>query len=363
MTDFEISILGGTGGPFENSTQCFIIRSTHNDESVRLICVDGGVGLGSIAAMLRLDPNKRIVESLYENEEEPVEKYVDSTVLSQTTRGFSLAVTRHLEGSIVQQTMKLYQNIGEYYITHPHMDHVAGMIMNSPAIYEPLVPSRKYIKGLPFTIGPLKDFIFNDIIWPQLSNKLLGRLDLVTLSSRESHNSLSIPEWNIIPFEVYHGSKVSDLSSQVSSSVYIITNTRTNNSIVVCGDLEKDHEDPNEPRLLCQLWSYLANNIPLKNLKAIVIECSNSLSIDERRLFGHLSSNKLLDELQTLRDKYGSSSGLRDLKIIVSHVKMTYSEKDPRLTILDELRTLAHEIPGLESLIFSIAVQGYTFTV
>jgi len=363
MPDFEISILGGSGGPFENSTQCFMLRSTHNTRDTQLRCVDGGVVLGSIATMLRLDKNTKVVESLYENEEEPIEKYVDNTMLPQLVRGFPQIITSRLRGNILQQAMELYQKIGEYYITHPHMDHIAGMIMNSPAIYEPSVLSKKYVKGLPFTIKPLNDSIFNDIIWPQLSNKSLGRLDLVTLSQQIPHNSSSIPEWNIIPFEVYHGSKVSDLTAHVSSSVYIITNTRTKNSIVMCGDLEKDHDNLQEPKLLDQMWSYLAKNVPLENLSSIVVECSNSSSIDERRLFGHLSSNKLLDELQVLRDKYSISSGLGNLKVIISHVKMAYLDKDPRLTILDELRTLAHTIRGLENIAFSIAVQGYTFTV
>lgn len=366
MPDFKISILGGTGGPFEDSTQCFMIRPVRKEDSLDSICIDGGVGLGSIARMLQCNPETRTVDDFYREETatgQPVEKYIDEKLLPNVVKGFTKTIHNSLDGNIAQKAMKIYQHIGEYYITHPHMDHIAGMIINSPVIFEPAVLSKKQIFGLPFTIESMEKYIFNDIIWPQLSSKLLGRLELKSLLNQEPHTSETIPEWDIIPFEVYHGSKVSDKNIDVSSSVYVITNNITKNTILVCGDLETDHTGPNERKLLDQVWTYLAENVKLENLKAVIIECSNSASVDERRLFGHLSSNKLLDELQILRNKYNSPQGLSNLNVIISHVKMVYEDKDPRLVILEELRTLGNKTSGLEKITFSVAVQGYTFTI
>ena len=366
MPDFQISILGGTGGPFEDLTQCFMIRPIREKGSLDSICIDGGVGLGGIARMLRYKPDDRTVDNLYgdENEtEKSIDEYIDKKMLSCVVKGLPSTIRDMLEGNTAQQAMKVYQHIGEYYITHPHMDHIGGMIINSPVIFEPAVLSKKQILGLPFTIESIDKYIFNDIIWPQLSHKLLGRLELKSLTNKGLYKSEIIPEWDIIPFEVYHGSKVSDIEVNVSSSVYIITNNVTKNTILVCGDLEKDHSDPNQRKLLEQVWTYLAENVKPENLKAIIIECSNSSSVDERRLFGHLSTNKLLGELQVLRNKYNTPQGLSNLHVIVSHVKMVYEDIDPRLIILEELRTLGSKIPGLEDVIFSAAVQGYTFTI
>ena len=366
MPDFEISILGGTGGPFEDLTQCFMIRPVRKENKLNSICIDGGVGLGSIARMLRYKPDDMIVDNLYgdENEtEKPVEEYIDKKMLPYVVKGFPSTMRDSLEGNTTQKAMKIYQQIGEYYITHPHMDHIGGMIMNSPAIFEPAVLSKKQILGLPFTVESIDKYIFNDIIWPQLSHKLLGRLELKSLTNQELHKSETVPEWDIIPFEVYHGSKVSDTEVHVSSSIYIITNNITKNTILVCGDLEKDHSDPTQRKLLEQVWIYLAENVKPENLKAIIIECSNSSSVDERRLFGHLSTNKLLDELQILRYKYNTPDSFSNLHVIVSHVKMVYEDTDPRLIILEELRTLGSKIPGLEDVTFSVAVQGYTYTI
>lgn len=363
MPDFEITVLGGTGGPFEDSTQCFML-SPRLAKGLQSICIDGGVGLGSIAKMLSPFSNTTAeVESRYENTIEPIEKYIDSTLIHDIKRGFPTRFYRLINGPIIQKSMQIYQNIGEYYVTHPHMDHIAGLTINSPVIYESAVQSKKYIMGLKFAIDALSNHVFNDLIWPNLTDKRLGKLILETIPGQQTIPSKTFPEWNIIAFEVYHGKKVSNTAANISSTIYIVTHKKSNNTIVFCGDLEKDHSNTREAKLLNKVWLYLANHIPLKNLKAIVIECSNPLSTDEKRLFGHLSSSHLLDELDILKKKYNDKSGLSNLKIIISHVKMTYSEEDPRLTILGELRTLASKKSGLENVSFSIAVNGYTFTI
>jgi 3',5'-cyclic-nucleotide phosphodiesterase len=61
--------------------------------------------------------------------------------------------------------------IDTYLITHPHLDHISGFIVNTAG----LPGSRaKRLAGLPSTIAAFKTHIFNNIIWPNLSDENNG---------------------------------------------------------------------------------------------------------------------------------------------------------------------------------------------
>lgn len=61
--------------------------------------------------------------------------------------------------------------IDTYLITHPHLDHIAGFIINTAG----LPGSRpKRLAGLPSTIAAFKTHIFNNVIWPNLSDENNG---------------------------------------------------------------------------------------------------------------------------------------------------------------------------------------------
>jgi 3',5'-cyclic-nucleotide phosphodiesterase len=61
--------------------------------------------------------------------------------------------------------------IDTYLITHPHLDHISGFVVNTAG----LPGSRpKRLAGLPSTIAAFKTHIFNNIIWPNLSDENNG---------------------------------------------------------------------------------------------------------------------------------------------------------------------------------------------
>lgn len=64
-----------------------------------------------------------------------------------------------------------------FLITHPHLDHVSGMAINTPALE--YGREAKSIFALPSTIEAIKAHIFNDLIWPNLSDEGHG-VGLVT---------------------------------------------------------------------------------------------------------------------------------------------------------------------------------------
>ena len=59
--------------------------------------------------------------------------------------------------------------IGAVLITHPHLDHVAGLAMNTPAVEAQSGP--KTVAALPSAVAALKNHVFNDILWPNLSDE------------------------------------------------------------------------------------------------------------------------------------------------------------------------------------------------
>lgn len=59
--------------------------------------------------------------------------------------------------------------IGTVLITHPHLDHVSGLALNTPVVEAEYGP--KPVAALPSAIAALKNHIFNDITWPNLSDE------------------------------------------------------------------------------------------------------------------------------------------------------------------------------------------------
>jgi 3',5'-cyclic-nucleotide phosphodiesterase len=88
----------------------------------------------------------------------------------------------------VQRAGYLIRNhVFAYFIGHPHLDHVAGLVLNSPQDYfdgaEYVIllnnnhasgtpaddrPKAKAIVGLPSTLSALNNNVFNNQVWPNL---------------------------------------------------------------------------------------------------------------------------------------------------------------------------------------------------
>lgn len=61
--------------------------------------------------------------------------------------------------------------VDSYLITHPHLDHIAGFVVNTAG---PPGARPKKLAGLPETILAFKTHIFNNVIWPNLSDENNG---------------------------------------------------------------------------------------------------------------------------------------------------------------------------------------------
>ena len=252
--------------------------------------------------------------------------------------------------------------VDTYLITHPHLDHICGFVVNTAS----LPGSRpKRLAGLPGTIEAFKNHIFNNVIWPNLSDEnngagLVTYMRLVEGGSPalgdgegkgyvEICEGLSVKTWSVshghcIENHSHRGSNVGlgssssqlDLSprlgstSQVQasprsasgsnlvpvellrseplervcvydSSAYFIRDIATGREVLIFGDVEPDSISLS-PRNK-QVWSEAARKIVSGLLGGIFIECSYDNSQSDDTLFGHLAPRFLIEELKVLANE------------------------------------------------------------
>lgn len=59
--------------------------------------------------------------------------------------------------------------LGAVLITHPHLDHLSGLAINTPMLEAGSGP--KSLTALPSVVTAIKSHMFNDVIWPNLSDE------------------------------------------------------------------------------------------------------------------------------------------------------------------------------------------------
>lgn len=83
------------------------------------------------------------------------------------------------------------EHVSTYLITHPHLDHLSGFAMNTAAFHNTSRPKR--LAALPFTVLAIKTHIFNDVIWPNLTDEDNG-VGLVTFQRLTEGGNLALGE-------------------------------------------------------------------------------------------------------------------------------------------------------------------------
>lgn len=239
--------------------------------------------------------------------------------------------------------------ITTYLITHPHLDHISGFVINTAGFQHTSRPKR--LAGLPSTIDAFKTHIFNDIIWPNLSDED-GGVGLVSYMRLAEGGNLAIGEgegrgyievcdglavksWSVSHGKCMHNhskhGSISGISQEIfaesgsrrpsqnlttstgslsyghpgycvtDSSAFFLRDDHTGKEILIFGDVEPDSLSLS-PRT-AQIWSEAAPKIAKGLLKAILIECSYDESQSDETLFGHLAPRHVIEELLVLADK------------------------------------------------------------
>ena len=200
----------------------------------------------------------------------------------------------------------LRTNVKAYLISHPHLDHVAGLIINSPD------DTAKNIYALPFCIDVVKEKYFTWKDWANFTNEgdkpTLNKYHYSVLDTNKE-TAIENTEMFVRPFLLSH-------SNPYQSTAFLVR--YKDSYLLYLGDTGADEiEKSNRLELL---WKKISLLIKTRQLKAIFIETSFPDEQPAKQLFGHLTPSLLIKEMTKLNSFAGNGS-LENFPIVITHIK------------------------------------------
>jgi 3',5'-cyclic-nucleotide phosphodiesterase len=209
-----------------------------------------------------------------------------------------------IEGRVLRHHVKAYL------ITHTYLDHVAGLILNSPA------DSPKPIMALEETVEGLQQHVFNWITWPNFGGEggitPLAKYRWVPLRPGE-RSPIPGTAMGVEAHPLAHGARIDSAAFLVDAD---------GRYVVYMGDTGPDPlEDRPTTRLL---WERLLPIAREGRLRAVYIESSYRDETPEDQLFSHLTPKWIMRafrELAETVDRRRPETALVGLAVVITHVK------------------------------------------
>lgn len=292
-TNFRVLVCGCSGGAFDENLSCYLLDTK---KSAQFLALDAGSLLEGISLVLK----KNLLEDLHLN----------------------------LEATLLSEVEFLRNYVKGYAITHAHLDHIKGLVINSP------VDSTKKIFGSETTIKHMREHVFNNVIWPNFANEGHLPLNLYQYVSLPLEKEIFIPEvgMSIEAFSLEH-------PHDYSSTAFLLKSD--DRYVLYFGDTSPDVLE--KKKCIYTVWKRVAPLIKQNLLKDIFIECTYADNCPDEYLFGHLKPKYLIGELQTLAslvDVHDPLRCLNDLRVYITHIKK--QETSPRIQIIKELNDQNH---------------------
>ncbi|MDW5500689.1 MBL fold metallo-hydrolase [Pseudomonas lundensis] len=288
LAGFDVVALGVDGGVSDGNLTSYLIRS---DNQPQYLALDAGSLLPGIAKGLE--------------------------------KGSFPQVTPELAAPYTPQGYIFRQLIGAYFISHGHLDHVAGLIIGSPE------DSKKNIYAQVDTILTLRNHYFNWKAWPNFTDSgngsRLGTYRLQTVRP-EQRVTLGMTGLSGIMYPLSH--------DRYPSSMLLVSDRSA--SFAYFGDTGADALE--QSRNLDSAWRALGPLIEQKKLKGMIIETSYPNEVADKNLYGHLTPAWLQKELKNLTQYSGGEGSLKDFPVVISHIKPSLKQgEDVRATIKQQL--------------------------
>lgn len=353
MPAFDMVVVGCGGGPDETNLSAYLFKPYDSRWEDGIIALEAGSGQGALSHILEETP------TLFNSERDQ--------------GPYSVA--------------KIYSYVRCFLITHAHLDHVNSLVISAGSLSGP----RKQVYATHRTLLGLEG-IFNGSIWPNLAsweeddgeNKLLYK-DLPLDLPSGTYYSI-FPSVSVRTFLLNHG--LDESKGVYQSSAFFIRHDPSEKEFLFFGDVEPDSIAKKAQNK--QVWKEAAPKIP-SVLSTIFIECSWERGRPDNLLFGHLSPEHLVDELESLAKEVeavnprkdstsspdsspqrkkqkrnsldtGARGVLNGVRIFIIHCKDVMDGAHIRRTkIVDEVRKLI-ELKGLGLQIFA-AEQGMHITL
>jgi cAMP phosphodiesterase len=221
-------------------------------------------------------------------------------------QGIEMSVSNGVFAATPEQVFRRY--IKGYLISHPHLDHIAGLIINAPE------DTAKHIYGLPKCIEMVKKNYFNGETWPNFGSEGTGivikKYQYKPLWAGQEVN-LENTEMTVQSFPLSHG-------NAYESAAFLIQHS--GKQALYFGDTGPDEIEKSNK--LQKVWEAVAPLIKAKSLTGIFLEVSYPNEQPDDKLFGHLTPLWLMKEMNKLAVLAGKEN-IRDLKVIITHIKPT----------------------------------------
>lgn len=267
---FSVIPLGVKGGLDESNLSAYLVGAIDQND---YICIDAGT----------------------------LRKGVEMAIKKKSLTGTPSQILRH--------------HIKAYLISHPHLDHVAGLILNSPD------DTAKTIYGLSFTLATLQQAYFTWQSWANFGDAgqapLLKKYHYAALPE-ESETAIQNTGLHVTAFPLSH-------SSPGESTAFLIRNEA--DYLLYLGDTGPDSIE--HSKRLHRLWQTVAPLVKNRQLRAIFIEVSYFNKQPDTQLFGHLTPRWLMREMSSLEEMTGKGS-LNKFPVVITHSKY-FGKEDQKL--------------------------------
>ncbi|KAI0327160.1 hypothetical protein GY45DRAFT_1160096 [Cubamyces sp. BRFM 1775] len=277
MTTFDLFVLGCGGGPYEDNLSSYFLKASDASWKDGVIALEAGSALGALRKLLATRADVFAIEA------ESVEKLTPAEV---------------------------YSWIQCYLITHPHLDHLSGLVLSAGSAPRTSVP----VYGTQYTLEAISE-IFSGKVWPALASWTKEPdkpLLLSPLSPEDGYVALT-DTISVRTMPISHGQSLtttdtpsrtpsshspnSHKAEPYASSAFFLRHIPSAHELLFFGDVEPDSLS-SRPQTR-DVWRTAAPKIP-HALSALFIECSWPAGRPDALLYGHLSPAHLASELSVL---------------------------------------------------------------
>ena len=196
--------------------------------------------------------------------------------------GIQKAIDNKIFSMPAEQVLRRY--IKGYFISHAHLDHVSGLIINSPD------DTAKTIYGLDGTLETIKKNYFTWESWANFADD--GEAPAL---KKYHYQPLTPDSLTPIPNTIMTVQAYPLSHSNLISTAFLIGSNGA--YILYLGDTGPDKIEKSQN--LHKLWQHIARLVKNKSLKAIMIEASFPDEQPDKTLFGHLTPRWLMIEMTT----------------------------------------------------------------